>query len=110
MKKYLQYLLGIGFVYSVFNPVNAGEIWSTWTKVTMLYPASNVLIFYTEYSNSLSTCNSGTRFRLDITNEDYKTQVAVLTMAYATGKEVKVNINDEQEPNCNPIVNRFLVR
>lgn len=88
----------------------AAEIWSDWTTITMLYPASGNFFFNTAYANtSLSTCDGGTRWTISSSYPEYKTLVAVLTAAFMAGKEVTLNITVAPAA-CAGQVNRFVVR
>lgn len=89
---------------------NADEVWSGWTRITFLYPQSTGMNFNTAYANtSLSSCDSGTRWDISSAYPNYNTLVATLIAAFASGKEINMNIT-VNPPACAGVVNRFLVR
>ena len=91
-------------------PVGAGatEIWSSPTKITMLYPASDGLLFITEYSHPQATCDNGKRFMIAMTNPNYDVLASSLLAAFYSGKTIRMNFV-ETGPSCAVVVNRFFV-
>lgn len=85
-------------------------IWSGYTNISGLYATQGRLIFNTEYSNELSTCDGGKRFSFAFLADDYETQVAVLMAAFFSGKQINMAFDDEQGATCSPIINRFRVK
>lgn len=88
---------------------HSAEIWSGRTKIVHLYPTSYNYIFMVNFSNALSTCDSGKRYSIAQTNSNYNALVSTLTAAFMAGKEISFNVNDDQGNNCAPIINRFIV-
>jgi hypothetical protein len=87
----------------------AADVWSGYTEITRVYPTPTQLIFNTTYSNPKSTCEGGTRWRLDSSYPDYSTQVAGLLAAFMAGKQVRIVFQDTQAVQCSPIVNRYVI-
>ena len=91
----------------------AEEVWSGWTKVTMLYPTENNSIFYVETGiPEYGTC-SGTnykRYSLKPGTKNHDTLYSTLVLAYTSGAKIKMNINVDQKGTCSPRVNRFQLR
>lgn len=89
---------------------SAQEIWSEPSRIVNMYSwHDGTLDFRLEWSNPLSTCDGGTRWRLPITNPGQKTQVAALMLAFSMGKEIKIYIPSDTPSACAPNVNRFFV-
>lgn len=98
-------LLGVSNLY-------AGEIVSSYTTVTQLYPMSDGYLFDTEYSNVLSTCEGGKRWSISTTIEDkyFQAQLSSLLAAFMANKEIRIIVNDDQGPSCYPVIDRFQVK
>lgn len=100
------FLLGLACIpYAV----KCEEVWSSETKIKILYPTSGSLIFMTDYRHNLSQCDNGTRFMLDTTAADYSVLASILIAAFMADKPIRFNFNLSQNPTCSPIVNRFMV-
>lgn len=68
---------------------NETEVWSSFTKITKLYPTSTTLAFFTEYKNpTYSTCDGGSRFSLDPNYSNYNIQAGALMAAFMADKEI----------------------
>jgi hypothetical protein len=94
---------------AVHTPAQAAEIWSGYTKISYLYPASDGMYFNTVYANtSLSSCDSGTRWFIPTGFPNYNTLTAALIAAFLAGKQVNLNIT-VGPPQCGGSVNRFVV-
>lgn len=91
-------------------PAGAGatEVWSDQTVITALYPTSDTLLFNTEYSSPQSTCDSGRRFAISMSNPNYDVLASALLAAFYSGKTIRMNFA-ETGPRCAVTVNRFLV-
>lgn len=96
---------------SLISTTVFSDPWSSWTKITRLYPYSGGLIFFTTYKNTdLSSCEGGTRFQLPKTHPNYETLASVLIAAYMSKKQIYFNIDSGQPKSCAPRINRFLVK
>ena len=87
--------------------------WVGFTKVTHLYPTSNSYIFLVEEKHpELSSCDLGRRFSIALDNPNYDALVSSLLLAFASGKEVYINVDGEGPnlPTCSPTINRFMVK
>lgn len=69
--------------------------WSGVTTITSLLPQTAQLAILVEFSSPYSTCNGGTRFMLDTTKPDYKTQAAALTAAFIANRKIAFMFIDE---------------
>ncbi len=105
MKKILA-LIGVIIAF----PASA-DPWSGKTKIRWLYPSTGGYAFSTQdYQNTeLSSCDSGTRFLISIDHPNYNAMVSSLIMAFASDKEVNINIDGEKGKSCSPTINRMFV-
>jgi hypothetical protein len=75
-----------------------------------MYPAADGLYFISIYKNtSLSTCDGGGRWFIASSSPNYQVMVATLLTAFASGKQVNLNIT-VNNPQCAGVVNRFIVK
>ena len=89
-----------------------GATWkdSPYVEITKLYPTDGGMAFYTTYSDtSVSSCDSGTRFGILSTDENYEVKVSTLLAAFMAGKKVLLRYDSSQEKQCSAIINRFMV-
>jgi hypothetical protein len=87
--------------------------WVGYTKVLNLYPTSTTYIFIVDAKHpELSSCDLGRRFSIALDNPNYDALVSTLLLAYASGKEVYINVNgaDYNGAVCSPTINRLMVK
>ena len=106
--KFIKILLASALV-SLPSICQPAEFWSGETTVTHLYPTSNMYVFNVTYANSLSTCDNGRRFRIDMANPNYNALVSSLLAAFMAGKKINFNVDDAQGSSCEPSINRFFI-
>jgi len=88
----------------------SAQVWSGETTITKLYPTSTDYIFNVSYSNSVSTCDGGTRFSIRKTYSDnYNALVSSLIAAFIAGKKITFVFDDSQAANCFPYIDRFQI-
>jgi len=84
---------------------------SPYIEIKRLYPHSDGLSFYPDYSDSnVSSCDGGTRFELVATDKNYNVKASALMAAYASGKKVLLRYDSSQPKRCAAIVDRFIVK
>jgi hypothetical protein len=88
----------------------SAEFWTPVTRITTLYPASGALHLLTEYGNTtLSACDSGRRWTIDATHDNYNVLSAAMMAAFMAGKQVQLNITVASPTPCGGTINRFMV-
>lgn len=93
-------------------PAASAELWSSWTKIAMIYPAADGMHFMTAtYSNAaVSTCDHGKRFVIASNHPNYSALSSALMGAFYASREINFVIADDSKKACSPLINRFQVR
>ncbi len=108
MKKYL--IILVMFFYATYSNADPWHPETGWMKVTHLYPANGGLAFMVSVPNSeLSLCDGGRRFIVRLDHENYQVLASTILLAYSMGKDIRMNLNDQELPNCDPSINRLVV-
>lgn len=83
---------------------------SAYTEINHLYPVSSGLAFYTTYADaSVSACDSGKRFIIPLTADNYDTKVSSLMAAFMANKKILLRYDSDQPRSCAAVVDRFLI-
>lgn len=86
----------------------AGDKWVEKDVLDEVYPDSNGLqVVFKSLSSDNSTCNGGRRFVVKRSHDNYDVMVSVLLTAFASGKNVKLNVTDAS--SCAPEIFKVVV-
>lgn len=107
--KFKSFLFSFSLLLFISSNSQAGEFWSGKTNIKTLYPSDTGYVFNVNYSNSLSTCDGGSRFSISLTSPNYQALVSTLMAAFFSGKEISIHVYDNQGTSCSPALDRFIV-
>ncbi|WP_394201673.1 hypothetical protein [Marinagarivorans algicola] len=106
MKKMISIML---FLLSAFSFAEA-EKSSPYVVIERLYPFDRGLIFYTSYADTqVSSCDSGKRFAVLLTHENYQVKASMLMAAFMAGKKISFRYDANHRRSCEVPISRFLV-
>ncbi|MEW6995203.1 hypothetical protein AADZ84_13155 [Colwelliaceae bacterium MEBiC 14330] len=111
MKFIKVFISTITMFFFIYNNSASADPWHGYTKITSLYPAKSGYIFTVESAlPTHSTCGDGKRFSIPINHVNYEAMVSTLITAFVADKEIRINLDNITEPNCQPTINRFTVK
>lgn len=96
---------------SIISLNASADVWTGNTGIRWVYPNNGGVSLGTkDYANeALSSCDQGRRFTILSTHPNYDAMVSALMMAFAAGKEISMNIDEDAGKVCAPEINRFFV-
>lgn len=84
---------------------------SPYVHIKHIYPYDSGLIVLVDYKDeSVSSCDSGSRFSIYITDKNYSVKASALMAAFSSNKKVLLRYDPQQTRKCEANINRFLVK
>ncbi len=105
-----RYLLILSTIFFLGTGTASADPWSGMAEITSVYPHSGGLVFNTTYTNeNLSSCDNGKRFSISKSHPNYETLVSTMLSAFMSAKKINFNIDSNQQLQCQPTINRFIM-